>query len=38
MKATCGQIGRVFIIRLEDGDKIPGDIERFAEENGVTLG
>ena len=38
MKACQGQIGRVFIIRLEDGDVVPGCIERFAEENGVSVG
>ena len=38
MKACEGQIGRVFVIRLEDGDVIPQCIERFAEENGVFVG
>ena len=38
MKASCGQIGRVFIIRLEDGDKIPETIEHFAAENDVIIG
>lgn len=38
MKATEGHIGRVFVIRLEDGDVIPECIERFAEENGVSVG
>lgn len=38
MKACEGQIGRVFVIRLEDGDMVPGCIERFAEENGVSVG
>ena len=38
MKACQGEIGRVFIIRLEDGDVVPGCIERFAEENGVSVG
>jgi len=38
MKACEGQMGRVFIIRLEDGDVVPGCIERFAEENGVSVG
>jgi len=31
-------MGRVFVIRLEDGDVVPGCIERFAEENGVSVG
>lgn len=38
MKATEGHIGRVFVIRLEDGDMVPGCIERFAEEHGVSVG
>ena len=38
MKSSEGQVGRVFVIRLEDGDTVPDCIERFAEENGVMLG
>ena len=38
MKASKGHIGRVFIIRLEDGDVVPECIERFAQENGVSVG
>lgn len=38
MKACMGQIGRVFVIRLEDGDVLPECIERFAESNGVSVG
>ena len=38
MKASEGQIGRVFVIRLEDGDVVPSCIERFAEEKGVSVG
>jgi len=38
MKACEGQVGRVFVIRLEDGDMVPGCIERFAEDNGVSVG
>ena len=38
MKACEGRIGRVFLIRLEDGDVVPGCVERFAEENGVSVG
>jgi len=30
MKASEGKVGRVFILRLEDGDRIPAVIERFA--------
>ena len=38
MKACEGKIGRVFVLRLEEGDVIPGCIERFAEEKGVSVG
>jgi len=38
MKAGEGKIGRVFVIRLEDGDVVPSCIERFAEEKGVSVG
>ena len=38
MKASEGQLGRVFVIRLEDGDVIPACIENFAKENGVSVG
>jgi len=38
MKACEGRIGRVFIIRLEDGDVVPECIERFAEKKGVSVG
>ena len=38
MKACEGQVGRVFVIRLEDGDVIPECIERFAKDNGVSVG
>lgn len=38
MKWCQGQLGRVFIIRLEDGDVLPQCIERFAEDNGVSAG
>ncbi len=38
MKASEGHIGRVFVIRLEDGDVVPECIERFARENGVSVG
>jgi predicted DNA-binding protein with PD1-like motif len=38
VKWSQGQLGRVFIIRLEDGDVLPQCIERFAEENGVAAG
>jgi uncharacterized protein len=38
MIATEGKLGRVFILRLEDGDRIPDCIESFAEENGISAG
>ena len=38
MKASTGKIGRVFVMRLEDGDMVPECIEHFAAENGVTVG
>ena len=38
MKACEGHIGRVFVIRLEDGDVVPNCIERFAEEKGISVG
>jgi len=38
MKSTEGKLGRVFILRLEDGDKIPDCIESFAEENHISAG
>jgi uncharacterized protein len=38
MKFTEGKIGRVFILRLEDGDVIPACIEKFAAEKGIKTG
>ncbi len=38
MKASEGHIGRVFVMRLEDGDVVPECIERFAKDNGVSMG
>ena len=38
MKASEGKIGRVFIVRLEDGDVVPDCIESFAAANGITHG
>lgn len=38
MKATEGKIGRVFIIRLEEGDIIPDCIEEFAREKRIGAG
>ena len=38
MKVREGKIGRIFVMRLEDGDIVPDCIEQFAEEKGVTVG
>ncbi len=38
MKASEGKIGRVFVVRLEDGDVVPTCIERFAAEKGISVG
>ncbi len=37
MKASEGKIGRVFILRLEDGDIIPDVIEKFAREKNIAV-
>ena len=38
MKSCEGRLGRVFVLRLEDGDVVPDCIERFAEQKGVSVG
>src|SRR4030042_615709 len=38
MKASEGKIGRVFVLRLEDGDVVPDCIEAFAAEKGIKVG
>jgi len=38
MRYSEGRIGRVFVVRLEDGEKLPGAIEAFAEGQGVARG
>jgi predicted DNA-binding protein with PD1-like motif len=38
MKSSEGKIGRVFVLRLEDGDIVPECIEKFAAEKGVKVG
>lgn len=38
MKASEGKIGRVFVLRLENGDVIPECIERFAHDKGIKVG
>jgi predicted DNA-binding protein with PD1-like motif len=37
MKATEGKIGRVFVLRLEDGDVVPDCIEKFAAEKKIKV-
>ncbi len=38
MRAAEGKLGRVFVIRLDDGDKIPDCIEKFAIEKNISHG
>ncbi|MBN1189170.1 MAG: DNA-binding protein [Dehalococcoidales bacterium] len=38
MKAAEGRLGRIFLMRLDDGDEIPACIEKFAEEKGISSG
>ncbi len=38
MKSSEGKIGRVFVLRLEDGDIVPDCIEKFALEKGIRVG
>lgn len=38
MQVSEGKIGRVFVIRLEDGDLLPDCLELFAEQNHITHG
>ncbi len=38
MKSAEGTVGRVFVLRLEDGDRIPDCIEEFAQEKGIKGG
>jgi predicted DNA-binding protein with PD1-like motif len=38
MKASEGKIGRVFVVRLEDGDVVPDCLERFAAEKSIKAG
>ncbi len=35
MKYSEGKTGRIFVIKLEDGDRIPDVLEKFAAEHGV---
>lgn len=36
MKSAQGSLGRVFVLRLEDGDRIPEAIEAFARDNDLA--
>jgi len=36
MQAAEGKPGRIFVLRLEDGDRVPQCIEAFAADNGVA--
>jgi predicted DNA-binding protein with PD1-like motif len=38
VKATEGKIGRVFVVRLEDGDILPACLEKFAAEKSIRCG
>jgi len=38
MKFSQGRIGRVFVVRLEDGDKLPEVLEEFARKNSLLRG
>lgn len=38
MKASEGRLGRVFMLRLEEGDNGMRSIEQFAEKNGIHAG
>ncbi|MGD0779342.1 MAG: PPC domain-containing DNA-binding protein [Dehalococcoidales bacterium] len=38
MKASEGKIGRVFVLRLEDGDMVPACIEEFAAKKAIKVG
>ncbi|MBN1698409.1 MAG: DNA-binding protein [Spirochaetales bacterium] len=38
MKYSQGFIGRLFVIRLEDGDRLPGIIEEFAAKHYIKRG
>ncbi|SFM41603.1 PPC domain-containing DNA-binding protein [Thermodesulforhabdus norvegica] len=38
MKYAQGRIGRVFVLRLEEGEKLPDILEDFAKEQGIRNG
>jgi uncharacterized protein len=35
MQYREGSIGRIFVVRLEDGERLPGALENFAREQGI---
>lgn len=37
MKSSQGKIGRVFVLRLENGDRVPDCVENFAAENEIKF-
>ena len=38
MKYSEGKVGRIFVIRLEDGDRMPDAVESFARKNNILRG
>ncbi len=38
MKYSKAEVGRIFVIRLEDGDVLPSSLEKFADDNGIEGG
>lgn len=37
MKFSQGQLGRVFVVRLEDGDRLPETLEQFAAAQNIAV-
>ncbi len=38
MKYSQGKQGRIFVLKFEDGDKLPDELENFAAEHGILRG
>lgn len=38
MRFSSGKIGRVFVVRLENGDRVPGTLEEFAAARKIARG
>ena len=36
MRVSEGSVGRVFVVRLDDGDRLPGVLEELAKEKGIS--